>query len=318
MGEKNTHTRRRAVQTTGIALGGILGGVRLTGTATACSTYNGCSKTSENNVTDHPYGQGVEHHLGSGIDRYSVNYGDDWDHYFRLAGSGVSIENGERSENYGATSQKTALRNYDEDSLSLLTSKNPDEAGFGPTSDEDDTGNDGELVLNAATTALEIAAEAAGVTAGALALTAADIVGIVYDLLLSQYDGNVPVTYEYLGEYTQPISDGGHHLKWITRQKDFTDSEMKVTSQFGYAINEWDLSFLDRGVTITPEGEIQKTDHEWKPVDRMRAEERKFFGIDKVRYDELPRYVRKEVPSSKSAVYVANNPPITLESVSDN
>ncbi|WP_128477745.1 twin-arginine translocation signal domain-containing protein [Halorussus pelagicus] len=322
--------RRNFLKGSAAAGTGVVGLKVSTGPAIACSTYDGCEKTSL--TTSYDSLSGFTTYLGSALHRWDVAAkdppsGEDyWHHSFRMAGDASCEENGSKASE--VTSQSMLIENTDTSYLSVFTSKNQRELGFGP----EGTGDlgDGSDVVSAATAVLGAAATAAGSTAASYALSATTLAEILVRTLDGYSESNN--NYDHVATYagTGGVAQCGHHLNFYVDEYDdgdpYATNNLNIYSEVGLARNGWDVAFGDRGVSMTSgsvstsgDGSTDSTtpDYEWTTPQEMSQEQVDHFGIKKTRAENIPNHVLREMDVDSKFYYVAENPPITTTPITN-
>lgn len=305
-------SRRTLLKAVGATSLGVAGMNAATTPVAACATYNGCTKDTQ--TTSYDSISGFTSYLGSSIERVSVTSYDNperWHHYFKMAGDGSCEENDAKA--YEITSQNMFIRNDSTDYLSVFTSKNEKETGFGPE-DNGDLG-DGSNVVSAATAVLSAAATAVGSSAAGYALSAEQLA----EALVRSFDGydDSGNTYEYVATYNG-IARGGHHLNFYVDEypdgDPYATHDITVRSEFGLARNGWTVSFGDRGVSMSSSS-LTTEDYEWGRIDNMSQGEMDHFGVKKVEASQLRAEVRESMDSDSDYYYIAENAPVTTSKI---
>lgn len=316
--------RRNFLKASATAGTGVIGIKASSAPVIACSTYNGCEKTSLSTSYDSIHG--FTTYLGSSIHRWDVTAkdppsGEDyWHHSFRLAGDGSCEENGSKTSE--VTSQSMLIENLDPSYLSVFTSKNQRELGFGP----EGTGDlgDGSEVVSTATAALSAAATAAGSTAASYALSASTLAEMLVRTLDGYSDSNNK--YDHVASYSGAggVAQCGHHLNFYVDEYDdgdpYATNDLNIYSEIGLARNGWTVSFGDRGVTMSSGGTSSTSStetYEWTTPDEMTQEQIDHFGIKKTRAENIPDHVLRGMDTESKFYYVAENPPITTTPITN-
>ena len=287
----------------------------------ACSTYNGCSRVSDNTTYDAYTGHTT--HLGSSLERVTVSSPSDyWTHNFKMAGDGCATENG--SATGEVMSQNMTIVNNDTTYLSVFTSQNERETGMMPKSSKGSgTADD---VVSGVTGVLSAAATAVGSTAGGIALSAATIAESLLNYFAS-YSETSGKRYDFSGTYNG-LDKGGHHLHFkVDEYEDgnpYATNNIEVRSEFGVAINGWDVAFGDRGVTMTGSSTTTSTTSgttttsaSWQHPEKMSKDELDLFGVKKVKKSSLPESAQQALDTTSNYAYVAEDPPVTTTPITE-
>lgn len=312
-------SRRGAVKALGAAGAGISGVFGSTQPVLACSTYNGCSRVSDNTTYDAYTGHTT--HLGSSLERVTVSSpGDYWTHDFKMAGDGCATENG--SATGEVMSQNMTITNNDTTYLSVWTSRNERETGMMPKSNNG-SGAANEVV-SGVTGVLSAAATAVGSTAGGIALSAATIAESLLNYFASYEESSG--RYDFSGSYNG-LDKGGHHLHFKVDEHDdgdpYATNNIEVRSEFGVAINGWDVAFGDRGVTMSGSSTTSTSSGtttesaSWRHPEKMNRDELDFFEVKKVKKSSLPESAREALDTSSDYAYIAENPPVKTTPITE-
>jgi hypothetical protein len=241
---------------------------------------------------------------------YEQSDGDGyWTHDMRVAGHAVGMENGNMVPELTSTN---ILLDSQSDRLNVFTSKSNNENGFYPEPRDIDDGGD---AVDVVTGALALVAEYAGASFTSYALSATALAeGMVNGL--TNFFNTSGDHYELAGEYAKGVEEASHHSFFYLKNWDRSVSRtMEVRSEAGLAINAWQVTSND-GVISTSSGSSLALQN----PESMNESEREFFGVSEVTASEFnSQYGRdrlSEMGISSDTVYVADNPPVSVEPVS--